>query len=234
MRRSKIKEHLHNVALATSREAINVSRTASEVTSILPSDFFHRLASLPKGSRVLEIGIGKGKVIDELRKKYPHLKFYGTNFFKRGETPQTTEGNYVKAEGGALPFRGNSFDLAFSIHTFQYVPDKAQFLREVHRVLKAGGEGLIHGALMSGNFVVKTSKYTADAIGYLGHPELKKSGERDDLISVVKKRPKLILPIRLNLQESKALGWQDERSGQHVSFNPQFISVYTKTRPRKK
>ncbi len=234
MKQSQITKYVRDIGIATSRAAIFISREASEVTQFLPENFLRRLATLPVGSRVLEIGIGRGIAIAQLRRDYPHLKFYGTNLYARGFNPQQT-GNekYAKAEASALPFATNVFDFAFSVHTAEYVPDKAEFLREVHRVLKPGAEAAIHCALMSGNFVVKRRKQQLIPKEFLQrNQQLRVSDERNDLIHIYKKRPELHLPLKLSILESKALGW-DEANSRQSKHNLQFVSVYRETKQRR-
>jgi hypothetical protein len=45
----------------------------------------------------------------------------------------------VQADACDLPFEDGSFDMAVCVHTLEHIPDDAQALRELHRVLRPGG-----------------------------------------------------------------------------------------------
>jgi ubiquinone/menaquinone biosynthesis C-methylase UbiE len=46
------------------------------------------------------------------------------------------------ANGEALPYPDNSFDVVYAHGVIQYTRDAAQLVRECHRVLKPGGQGI--------------------------------------------------------------------------------------------
>ncbi|WP_304288124.1 class I SAM-dependent methyltransferase [Capnocytophaga leadbetteri] len=48
----------------------------------------------------------------------------------------------VKADLCALPFEDNSFDVIFCNHVLEHIPDDAQAMRELYRVMKKGGWGI--------------------------------------------------------------------------------------------
>ena len=43
-----------------------------------------------------------------------------------------------------MDFKDSTFDFVFSLNAFEHIPDPAAALREIHRVLKPGGEAYIH------------------------------------------------------------------------------------------
>ena len=96
---------------------------------------------------IIEIGLGKGDALEELSSKYPNAKVFGTDLFIQ-------EGIKKACYGDAqhLPFQKNVFDFLYSIHCFQYVSDKLQFLSEVMRVLKSDGLGIIVGSDILGKY----------------------------------------------------------------------------------
>lgn len=59
------------------------------------------LEKLPPGSKVLEVGAGRGNTLDEIRRRFPHLKVYGTNYDLRANVKGT-----VSAEASKIPFKG--------------------------------------------------------------------------------------------------------------------------------
>lgn len=48
----------------------------------------------------------------------------------------------VKADLCALPFEDDSFDVIFCNHVLEHIPDDAQAMRELYRVMKKGGWGI--------------------------------------------------------------------------------------------
>jgi len=49
------------------------------------------------------------------------------------------DADWVEADAGKLPFRGDRFDIAFCQQALQFFPDRPAALRELRRVLKKGG-----------------------------------------------------------------------------------------------
>jgi len=49
-----------------------------------------------------------------------------------------------RADVTDMPFRSGSFDVVWTQHAAQSIPDKPRFFAELHRVLKPGGRGVIH------------------------------------------------------------------------------------------
>ena len=117
-------------------------------------------------TRVLEIGTGNGRVLMELKKKFPQVEFYGINkkkthtFFRRESFMLTALkfGIFSHKElehmelphitfqdldfGNQLPHKNEFFDLVFSQYTFEHIRYKFELLNEVLRVLKIGAISL--------------------------------------------------------------------------------------------
>ncbi|WP_138471259.1 methyltransferase domain-containing protein [Poseidonocella sp. HB161398] len=49
------------------------------------------------------------------------------------------QADWVEADAGSLPFGDGRFDIAFCQQALQFFPDRPAALRELHRVLRAGG-----------------------------------------------------------------------------------------------
>ncbi|MDP3741707.1 MAG: class I SAM-dependent methyltransferase, partial [Candidatus Micrarchaeota archaeon] len=135
------KAHVGRVKAWTSTSKFHTGRTAEQSDSEMNGHLFQALDALPTGSKVLEIGTGKGITLRELRVQYPHLAFYGTNYYTRGQNP-SSEKNVLQVEGSELPFRRSTFNFIYSIVTLPYIPDKIKHLEEVHRILKIGGRAI--------------------------------------------------------------------------------------------
>lgn len=114
-------------------------------------------------TRVMEIGTGNGRVLMELRKKFPEVEFYGVNkekthtFYRRESfimtalkfeifTKEEAEGMdlpYLIFQdldfGGKIPYEEKKFDIIFTQNTLAYIKYKFELFNEIMRVLKIGG-----------------------------------------------------------------------------------------------
>lgn len=117
-------------------------------------------------TRIMEIGIGNGRVLMELKKKFPEIEFYGVNkekthtfyrresyiltalkfgIFNKDEIDQI-ELPYVVFQdldfGGIIPYGADKFDLVFSQNTILHIKYKFELFNDILRVLKPGGLSL--------------------------------------------------------------------------------------------
>jgi ubiquinone/menaquinone biosynthesis C-methylase UbiE len=97
------------------------------------------------GRRVLEVGVGMGA--DFVRFAQAGAKIVGTDLASRSlELAQrNAETNrlvptLLSADAQALPFAEATFDLVYSWGVLHHTPDTKCAVREVHRVLRPGGE----------------------------------------------------------------------------------------------
>ncbi len=114
-------------------------------------------------TRVMEIGAGNGRVLMELKKKFPDVEFYGVNkekthtFYRREsfimtalkfeiftkEEAEAMDLPYLIFQdldfGGRLPYEANKFDLIYSQNTMKYIKYKFELFSEIMRVLKPNG-----------------------------------------------------------------------------------------------
>jgi len=116
------------------------------VSSILgeqTSEYVRELLSTTSGKCVLDLGCGEGTALCELAEQYPQHRYYGIDLFT---TAKANPSNVFLMEGDIqkLPFFNNIFDLAYSVASFSYVPDKLQGIREARRVLHRHGRGFIN------------------------------------------------------------------------------------------
>ena len=103
--------------------------------------------SLTASSRVLEVGVGTGRIALPLS---PHVRgYYGVDLARpmmdRLRAKQTNEPVYlVQGDITRLPFDAASFDAVIAVHIFHLIPAWRDALREVARVLRPGAP-LLHG-----------------------------------------------------------------------------------------
>lgn len=98
------------------------------------------------GKRVLEIGLGQGSESERLIRQ--GAQWSGVDLtaesVERVRTRLTLRGlPYVKLRNASvlhLPFDDDSFDMVFSHGVLHHVPDIDKAQREIHRVLRPGGE----------------------------------------------------------------------------------------------
>ena len=98
------------------------------------------------GKRVLEIGPGEGSEAEQLIRRGAHwtgidltpesVERVGTRLALRGlPFDEIRQGS-----ARSLPFADGTFDMVFSHGVLHHVPDIAETQREIHRVLRPGGE----------------------------------------------------------------------------------------------
>jgi len=105
-------------------------------------------ASLPVGSRVLEVAPGPGFLAIELAKRgysvtgldisKSFVEIAGRNAREAGVTIDFRRGDVAR-----MPFADNSFDFIVCVAAFKNFPDPIAALNEMHRVLRPGGSASI-------------------------------------------------------------------------------------------
>ena len=106
------------------------------------------LLEVTRNDRVLEVGFGPGVVIERLAKRATVGHISGIDQ-SREMVEQARARNATAVQDGrvdirhgsveSLPFDNNSFDKVLAINSMQYWPQVVAGLREVRRVMKAGG-----------------------------------------------------------------------------------------------
>jgi SAM-dependent methyltransferase len=92
---------------------------------------------LPPGSRILEIGAGTGQQARALQDRghdVAAIELETSGYAGHRIFPIT---DY---DGRHIPFGDGTFDVVFSSNTLEHVPHLPELHREIHRVLKPGGQ----------------------------------------------------------------------------------------------
>lgn len=141
--------HIHDLAIA--RHPVGTAGFFRDLEEYR----FDKLRYLPQavnfngycGKTVLEIGCGLG--LDLLRFARGGANVCGVDLArqsielaKRNFQLQGARGEFFIMNGEALEFEDNSFDLVYAHGVLQYTADAGQMAREMHRVLKPGGEAI--------------------------------------------------------------------------------------------
>jgi len=94
------------------------------------------------GDRVLDLGCGRGILLDRLATSF-RTRGFGIDISRgtlRGLQTESLHSHQIAcSEGENLPFRDNSFDLAVSLDVLEHVEAPEPVLAEMLRVLKPGG-----------------------------------------------------------------------------------------------
>jgi len=108
---------------------------------------------LQAGERALDVGAGPGFLVAEMAEQVgPNGHVTGLDISdsmvalaqrRCAKEPIKSRTTIVKGDATALPFPDASFDVGVSTQVYEYVPDVAQALAELHRVLRPGGRALI-------------------------------------------------------------------------------------------
>lgn len=101
--------------------------------------FFDHLVP-PPGRRCLEIGCGEGRVARDLAARgHRVVGIDSSHTLVSYSRREDADGTYLQADGAALPFRGEVFDLVVAYNSLQVVADMSGTVREAARVLARGG-----------------------------------------------------------------------------------------------
>lgn len=103
--------------------------------------YFPRLLSIAKKSRrVLEVGVGKGRMVSILRDNDVDAEFYGVDITDNAKRSGAAA---VIGDARKLPFKDATFDLVYSLGVIEHFPETRLAVSEHARVAKEGGHVLI-------------------------------------------------------------------------------------------
>ncbi len=108
------------------------------------ADAFIRETHATSGSKILEIGIGTGRIALPLLQRGLGIVGVDLSHAMMGEVQKKIAGEnfrvaLAQADAAALPFRDSTFDIAYAVHVFHLVAGWQSALAEARRVLKTGG-----------------------------------------------------------------------------------------------
>lgn len=106
--------------------------------------FINKTGLLDKKKKILEIGSGKGAMVNYLKKEGYNI--IGTEISKEFiKESKEIFGNLpiIEMSGDDIKFKDNTFDIIISFDVFEHIPDSDKHLQEVKRVLKSNGYYLL-------------------------------------------------------------------------------------------
>lgn len=143
-----------------SRETTDLNAVTLKTLDLKPSD------------AVLEIGFGHGRAVEQAAMVVTSGKVVGIDFSETMVQMATRRCRRYIAEGrvkldlgdsARLPYANAEFDKVYSVHTIYFWPNPLEQLKEIHRVLRAGGRlvlGVRKKSLKAGTGNFPESIYT--------------------------------------------------------------------------
>ena len=122
--------------------AERVSREMSDNFVFQRSLLAYHAAAQRIGGDVLEIGTGAGYGIEVVA---PHARSFITvdKFAPAAELARHPHVEFHQAVVPPLAFAANSFDFVISFQVIEHIKRDAEFVREIHRVLRPGGRFIV-------------------------------------------------------------------------------------------
>ena len=120
---------------------------------VLPSDVvmrlsraLHHVMHMSRGARVIDIGCGDGHLIHVLeRNGFRDVVGveYSLNRLEYARRCHVSRARLVNCDALHLPFRDRAFDAAIAVGVIEHVADQEQFIAELSRITKNGGQVII-------------------------------------------------------------------------------------------
>lgn len=149
--------------------------------------------------RILELGCGKGRHADYLRKKY-HAEVYGVDVTEssielaRAQYPQV---KFYTMPAEKLEFEGNFFDAIYAYDVLEHVDDLAKAISEIARTIKSGGKLIVN--LPHPKSEAWLGKIRPTYAAEMHHVRIMQDGELE----------KVLLPLGFELVKKRAEGFSD-------------------------
>ena len=183
--------------------------------SIQDDDVTRRLLKalpLSPGSKLIDIGCGTGIVACHLKRLCPSSAVVGLDLSRRvirraKELDRSGSIDFVAATESELPFSDSAFECAVCRFSLHHYPDLVAHLREVRRILEAGGIYLIVEVVPeTGRFQAMLNEVFAAAeretTGHVAYYSLEEFAE---LLAPAKLRLRSVQPFPLRLKIGKYL-----------------------------
>jgi SAM-dependent methyltransferase len=123
-------------------------------------EFLDATGLLGPDLRVLEIGSGRGALLQALRGRGLNVVGVEISADRIAESVARFGPLPIRQiHGATLPFPDAAFDLVVSFDVFEHIPDSDAHLAEVHRVLKPGGWYLLQTPNKWSNTVFETIRW---------------------------------------------------------------------------
>ena len=112
-------------------------------------DFTTALLSLPlkKGSKILDLGCGNGRVYELLKDK--GIEYYGLDISEeliKKAKRSIAKGHFIVGDLLHTPYKDGEFDIVLCVATLHHIPSKEareKAIKEIYRVTKPGGHILL-------------------------------------------------------------------------------------------
>jgi SAM-dependent methyltransferase len=128
-------------------EAVWVNSPLRTVTQLREIAYFRRARRMEAGGRALEIGCGRGVGVQLIRRAFAPARVDGIDIDpamvrraeRRKRRAAMREATFRVADAQALPYGDACMDAVFNFGIIHHLEDWRKGIREIARVLKAGG-----------------------------------------------------------------------------------------------
>lgn len=137
------KDYAEYLLEKTRRDYDAVADDFDKKRDYIPPDFAILQDYINSGDKILDLGCGNGRLKEVVGDK---ADYYGVDIsgaLIRIAKAKCPDGNFFVSKPLFLPFENNFFDKVFCLAVFHHIPSQAirkEFLREIKRVLKSGGQ----------------------------------------------------------------------------------------------
>ncbi|MBI4009306.1 class I SAM-dependent methyltransferase [Candidatus Roizmanbacteria bacterium] len=102
----------------------------------LNSESLNRIVSSIKGRTILDVGCGRGYLLEKISEKNKDLILTGVDIHIRNNLKRSRRVKYIEGEIEKLPFYDKSFDTVICTHVLEHVVNYQKAVRELRRVAK--------------------------------------------------------------------------------------------------